>query len=309
MVQITNRAAGMTLQFRWNTSVAESADFYELVQTGSESLEIEWVRRTGSSWRREHFGESSRVDLSEWAVIEYQPPGVNADPNAMSSDINERLGLSAPPLPPLNGEDPIGDPPDGVDIDFPISLITMITVGRALLQLYGFNRTVDALKIIIQKAFGPGAVIRVEDFSRDIRNLLSDLGIGPQHSLEMQDPDTFFEIWPQVRPQIPGPVNGGSPVQTPFPTTGDPIGDMVLAMTVSTWTANGIVFHRLSDGRIAVRKKTGVWSIWRPKKPTVIYAQGPNNINDVLKADAIIDRQMKKAAKALRRRGWKVSRS
>jgi len=90
---------------------------------------------------------------------------------------------------------------------------------------------------------------------------------------------------------------------------GDPIGQMVEAMTVSTWDANGVKFHRLSDGRLAVRNKHGVWKIWRPKKPVVIMPTGQNSMVDILRADRILQNQAKKIQKLLRNRGWKVSRS
>lgn len=89
----------------------------------------------------------------------------------------------------------------------------------------------------------------------------------------------------------------------------DPVGTMVDAMTVSTWNANGVMFHRLSDGRLAVRNKHGVWKIWRPRKPIVIMPTGSANLQDLLRADAAIQKQAKKIQRVLKNRGWKVTRS
>lgn len=102
-------------------------------------------------------------------------------------------------------------------------------------------------------------------------------------------------------------ASGGTP-DLPFIGGGsaDPTTQMVEAMTVSTWEANGVTFHRLSDGRLATRNKNGVWKIWRPKKPIVIFATGVANLPDLLRADRAIDKQAKKIAKTLRNRGYQV---
>lgn len=297
------------VQFRWVSARADSAEFFEIRQTGEGDLEVEWIENKSGTWRRNNFGDSSANDISEWAVIQFEPLSVNPDPYAMSNDIPERLGLGPEPLPPLNGEDPIGDPPDPVD-DVSITLFTLIQIAAALVNLVGKDRARGYLQTMLEQMAIPGIFYKIENFAREVRNILSDVQVRSSDFVKLEDPENFYLLWPELNPRggTP-PVNGTGrpPVTTPI-MTGDPIGDMVGAMTVSTWIANGITFYRLSDGRLAARKKTGVWSIWRPKKPTVIYSQGPNNINDILKADAIIDKQMKKAAKALRRRGWKVSR-
>lgn len=89
----------------------------------------------------------------------------------------------------------------------------------------------------------------------------------------------------------------------------DPVGAMVEAMTVSTWDANGVQFHRLSDGRMAVRNKHGVWKVWRPKKPIVIFATGAQDLRTALRVSKVMDKQAKEMAKMMRRQGYKVSRS
>lgn len=130
------------------------------------------------------------------------------------------------------------------------------------------------------------------------RTILVSLGAieGADFILDVIDGDGFdFGIGPF---QIPVGQGGG-----------DPITAMVEAMTVSTWHANGVTFHRLSDGRLATRKKTGVWKIWRPRKPIVLFASGNSNLKDVLKADRILQKEAKKIAKLLKNRGWKVART
>ena len=89
----------------------------------------------------------------------------------------------------------------------------------------------------------------------------------------------------------------------------DPLTESILALTVSTWNANGVTFHRLVDGRLAVRNKHGVWKQWRPKKPIVIMPTGQVNLIDLVRADNAIQKQSKKLAKMLRGRGYSVSRS
>jgi len=71
---------------------------------------------------------------------------------------------------------------------------------------------------------------------------------------------------------------------------------------VGTWTANGIRFYRLVDGKIAVQRKNGTWKVWRPKKPIVLYSDGADNLKTLLKADRALDRQSKRLRKMLDRR-------
>jgi hypothetical protein len=71
---------------------------------------------------------------------------------------------------------------------------------------------------------------------------------------------------------------------------------------VKRWTANGVPFVMLSDGRLGARNKRGIWKVWRPKKPIVIYAGGANNLNTMLRADKALNGQAKRIAEMLRRR-------
>lgn len=89
----------------------------------------------------------------------------------------------------------------------------------------------------------------------------------------------------------------GSPAQLPN------------AVIVGQWTANGVRFYRLSDGKIAVQRKNGTWKVWRPKKPIVLYAGGASNLKTFLRADSALDKQAKRLKKALNRRAPTRKRS
>jgi len=71
---------------------------------------------------------------------------------------------------------------------------------------------------------------------------------------------------------------------------------------VGSWTANGVQFVKLSDGRLGARNKRGMWKFWRPKKPIVLFASGARDINTFLRADAVLDRQAKRLKKVISRR-------
>lgn len=86
-------------------------------------------------------------------------------------------------------------------------------------------------------------------------------------------------------------------------------GEFVGNRVVKRWTANGIQFAKLADGRIAVQRKDGTVKIYRPKKPIVIYGSGASNLKDLLRADAAVQRQTKKLDRVLRRRHPKKARA
>lgn len=71
---------------------------------------------------------------------------------------------------------------------------------------------------------------------------------------------------------------------------------------VGSWTANGVKFVKLSDGRLGAQNKRGVWKFWRPKKPIVLFASGAKDINTYLRADAALNRQSKRLKAAISRR-------
>lgn len=73
-----------------------------------------------------------------------------------------------------------------------------------------------------------------------------------------------------------------------------------------TWTANGIQFWATgltrADRMHHVLKLDGEIKSWKPPRPVVLMPGGAKNIRDLLRADDIVDKQLKKVAKALRRR-------
>lgn len=71
---------------------------------------------------------------------------------------------------------------------------------------------------------------------------------------------------------------------------------------VGSWIANGVVFYRLADGKLAVQNKKGRWKVWRPRKPIVLYADGASSLKTMLRADKALNKQSKKIAAMLNRR-------
>ncbi|PCH75931.1 MAG: hypothetical protein COB96_07400 [Planctomycetota bacterium] len=164
----------------------------------------------------------------------------------------------------------------------------------ALSVLLPAVRTMPIVMNWIRNLFGSGvsaagARIAVPGW---LRTILAALGLG-------EIIEIFVDI-PDLGDIFGGPAFGGRE---------DPVTAMVEAMTVSTWDANGVEFHRLSDGRLAVRNKHGVWKIWRPRKPVVLFTTGNANLKDILKADRILQKEAKKISKLLRNRGFKVART
>lgn len=122
------------------------------------------------------------------------------------------------------------------------------------------------------------------------------LALGLTATAEWLIPDTFFDLFDFA----PG-TNPGNPLGSPLLTLG--AGQTVFPGTVTkTWTANGINFVRLADGRMGAQRKTGEWRFWRPKKPIVLHSSGSSNLRTLLRADKAVDRQMKRLEKAIRRR-------
>lgn len=91
------------------------------------------------------------------------------------------------------------------------------------------------------------------------------------------------------------------------PDVGDIFGgddqNMHPAAVVKSWSANGIPFVRLADGRMgAYSANRGSWKYWRPKKPIVIYAGGSSSLKTLLRADRATERQLRRVKKVIDRR-------
>jgi len=72
---------------------------------------------------------------------------------------------------------------------------------------------------------------------------------------------------------------------------------------VGSWIANGVVFYRLTDGKLAVQNKKGRWKVWKPKKPIVLFANGAGNLRTMIRADKALNKQAKDIKRMLDRRG------
>jgi len=70
---------------------------------------------------------------------------------------------------------------------------------------------------------------------------------------------------------------------------------------VKTWTANGVAFARLADGRTVVRRKDGTFKIYRQPKPLVIMPGGASNLRQLVKVNNAVVRQLRTLKKAIAR--------
>jgi len=94
------------------------------------------------------------------------------------------------------------------------------------------------------------------------------------------------------------PLNGLWGVEgKPYPGVAGQIPGALGAQVAYSWNTGTAVFYRLTDGRIAVQRKNGVWKVYRPKKHIVV----PSNprIGTLTRAMTRIDRLSKKLAKKL----------
>jgi len=79
--------------------------------------------------------------------------------------------------------------------------------------------------------------------------------------------------------------------------------DMVQAMAVKTWVSNGVRMWRLWDGRGVALRLDGTFSVWRYKKPIVIYRGGVKDLRTMLEVGSILHRQAKKLKKFIKVHG------
>ena len=77
--------------------------------------------------------------------------------------------------------------------------------------------------------------------------------------------------------QLPKVVGGGKMVDLGLPDLGvpgpgifrSPFEQAAQAQPVKVWTANGVLFARMADGKICAQRKDGTIKCWKPFKPTV----------------------------------------
>lgn len=190
-------------------------------------------------------------------------------------------------------DEDLGDEPEVILAGLP-AVVPATTLLARLAPLLGTTMTRSLRSAI--SAIPMGTQFGLSRLPAWLRTVLTALGVseGIQIVADLGDVDL---------PDFPG-FPGGNGVDPGV----DPVGQMVAAMTVSTWQANGVTFHRLSDGRLATRNKHGVWKVWRPKRPVVLFSTGNKDLQDVLKADRIVQKEAEKMARTLRRRGFQVRR-
>lgn len=133
-----------------------------------------------------------------------------------------------------------------------------------------------------------------------MRAILPALGASAGYDV-IFDLDDSGEAVPAF-PMIPG---GQLPEGLPTGPGQQPGPGVVI---IGGWVANGRRFYRLSDGKIATQKNSGKWTVWRPKRPIVMYATGAADLDVLLRADRAVDKQSSKLAKMLRRRGYAVAK-
>lgn len=92
------------------------------------------------------------------------------------------------------------------------------------------------------------------------------------------------------------------PGTSDFPAIGGVGGVGPGVSIIGGWTANGVQFYRLSDGRFAVQNSRGRWKVWRVKKPIVLFASGAKDIPTFLRADKALNKQSKALKTTLNRR-------
>jgi len=174
-----------------------------------------------------------------------------------------------------------------------------ITVGLGWLARVGFPKAAQAVR---QGTGGVSSGLRHrwEDLPGWLRAVLVAVGVTEGVPVLFDTGEGDFGL-------VPLPFSGGQD----GPEGASDLTEYVARRQVSSWNANGVKFWRLDDGRLAVRNKHGVWKIWRPKKPVMLYSTGAGarDLETLIRADNIINKTGKKMAKMLRRRGFRVART
>lgn len=174
----------------------------------------------------------------------------------------------------------------GVSIGMPLgpglpAAVAPILLSRLLILLPSFFRN---RVLTFFRAFSQNAVIAWERLPNWMRVAMVAVGLT---GVGIVVDEVFFD-GPNL--PVPGDVGGHLPE---MPGGGHIVG---------TWQANGVIFYRLSDGKLAVQNKHGRWKVWRPKKPIVLMPGGAGDLRTLLRADAVLNKQAKKIAAMLNRR-------
>lgn len=158
----------------------------------------------------------------------------------------------------------------------------MFTAIRTGLSRFGMSGIFNSLRGRMSWSALPAIVKRIL------------IGLGVTEGVDVIFPGSLTpipnpELNPPLLPSInyPGAENAGM------------MGGIAI---VGRWTANGIQFVKLSDGRHGAQRKNGTWKFWRPKRPLVLYASGASDLKTLLKADTAVTKQLKNLEKAINKR-------
>jgi len=228
-------------------------------------------------------------------------------------------GIAPTPLPVAGGNGTLQAGDDLRDVE-PVSLtgdnpITdefgVAPSGATALAIAG-----RALRLVLGGGGGRLTAAIWNSLPSIVRSALLQVGIGVGALIAFNGDIPFITL--------PGQGGPSDPL-LPMPTTGPGAVDIQVGATghlhalgvtiVGSWNtnpkdpANGVIFYRLSDGKLAVMNKKGRWKVWKPRKPIVLYADGASNIKTMLRADRALAKQAKKIAAMLNRRAPRSKKS
>lgn len=214
-----------------------------------------------------------------------------------------------------------------------VTQMGIIPLGQLIQWLMRSPVGQRAIVPVLTAARSAGARIgsRWQNIPSGVRRALSDAGLVSGYEVLLdREPDDLLNTYLPRIPGISSGTGGQTTAMTPFIGTGSTALDIVnvsddldsligqvfrigdeTKTIVKAWRApkiTGVLYLRFMDGSAAVQKKSGVWKLFRYKKPLVMYAGGAKDLRTLLKIDNAVEKQSKKIAKLLRNRG-KIVRS
>jgi hypothetical protein len=164
------------------------------------------------------------------------------------------------------GEDPIG----GQFVGLALAGLRVIPGISAILPWVA--RTAVPGRLILN----PGWGIRI---AKAIRDALTILGVTEGYEAifegSKEEADAFMALGGPLDMLDNGPLTGLANL---------PPGIVV----VKTWVAGKVPFYRFSNGWIAVRKLDGIWKLYKPQRPIVLYPGAGNSRRSIMKAATIL---------------------
>lgn len=246
--------------------------------------ETDWV----GAWVSEGIKRQTAAGGSEMPIVGPMP-GEPDDPTSYYD------GIDPVPSPPSAPTSPIAEP---VGVGVGLTLVTM----SALIARFGRAAMAPLIAALRRIGIPIGGTMRWASIPTVVRVILVSLGITEAVDFVF-DTDGEGEDFGLVPLPIHRLFGDGalSPGETIF------INNRTYTVA-SHWVANSIIFYRFQSGHQGVRNKHGVWKIWKPKKPIVLYRTGADDLKTLVAADMAIEKQAKKVAKVLTRRGFVVRR-